>query len=253
MDRLCDPSLQFRLISVFQDTRESTDTAAIFPRPYHALSCRLSGQATFTAREQQVTVEDNSVLYMPADTPYHLRAGAEQIIVIHFEVSAPMEKRFSALSEVSPTLRERFVALHRTWQEKAPGYELRAMSLFYGILEQLRHHIDLPQQQLYRRLRPAVERLHADFADPALSVAALAAQAKLGDTQFRRLFCQLMGKTPLDYLNALRVERAAALLDDGLLSVEEIALRCGFSDPKYFSTVFRKYKGMPPSAYRTRT
>lgn len=254
MERLCDPGLAFRLVSVFEDVRGDMDTQAEFPRPYHALSCRIKGDAVFCSSEQTVSAGDSSVLYMPADTPYHITTGQERLVVIHFEVSAPMSKRFTVVQPVSPAVIELFLTLHRVWQEKAPGYALRALSLLYSILEQLYHLTDdsRDQQRLYRRLRPALELVYERLADPTLTVDALAQSVGLGETRFRTLFLGLTGMTPLQYLNRLRIDYAADLLCEGVLRVEEVAWRCGFSDSKYFSTVFRKYKGDAPSRYRER-
>lgn len=68
---------------------------------------------------------------------------------------------------------------------------------------------------------------------------------------FRRLFKQHTAVSPLRYLNGMRMERAKDLLRlESSLSVGEIALRCGFRDPLYFSTAFRSETGVSPLEYR---
>ena len=57
------------------------------------------------------------------------------------------------------------------------------------------------------------------------------------------------GKSPQDFIKVIRMERAAALLRSGK-SVSEVADLTGFDNPKYFSTVFKKYFGVSPSKYR---
>jgi AraC-like DNA-binding protein len=51
-------------------------------------------------------------------------------------------------------------------------------------------------------------------------------------------------------MRVIRLERAAALLRNGR-SVTEAAALTGFDNPKYFSTVFKKYFGVSPSRYNT--
>lgn len=51
-----------------------------------------------------------------------------------------------------------------------------------------------------------------------------------------------------EFLNAVRITHARSLLTGGY-SVEETAEKCGFSDPCYFSKVFKKFVGTPPKAY----
>ena len=68
---------------------------------------------------------------------------------------------------------------------------------------------------------------------------------------FRRLFKHHVTVSPLRYLNGMRMERAKDLLRlESSLSVGEIALRCGFRDPLYFSTAFRNETGVSPMEYR---
>jgi AraC-like DNA-binding protein len=57
------------------------------------------------------------------------------------------------------------------------------------------------------------------------------------------------GKSPQDFIRVIRLERASALLRGGS-PVTEVAALVGFDNPKYFSTVFKKYFGVSPSKYR---
>ena len=68
---------------------------------------------------------------------------------------------------------------------------------------------------------------------------------------FRRSFKRCTSVSPLAYLNRMRIGRAKdLLLLEPSLSVGEVALRCGFRDPLYFSTAFRRAVGASPLEYR---
>ncbi len=62
------------------------------------------------------------------------------------------------------------------------------------------------------------------------------------------LFKEKLGMSPGEYVHRRLAERGYALLHEEQLSVKETAARLGFSSPFYFSRVFRKVFGMPPSA-----
>lgn len=64
-----------------------------------------------------------------------------------------------------------------------------------------------------------------------------------------RIFMSEVGQSPIDYLTNYRINEACYLLQDAQLSVAEIAVSVGFFDQFYFSRVFKKIKGMPPSKY----
>lgn len=68
---------------------------------------------------------------------------------------------------------------------------------------------------------------------------------------FRKLFKASTGFAPIVYFNRMRVDYAKMLLSqsDGQRPIKEIAAAAGFSDPYYFSRVFKDYTGCSPSGY----
>ena len=56
-------------------------------------------------------------------------------------------------------------------------------------------------------------------------------------------------KSPIDYLAEYRINEACKLLRAGSLSIAEVAISVGFFDQFYFSRVFKRAKGVPPSKY----
>ena len=69
---------------------------------------------------------------------------------------------------------------------------------------------------------------------------------------FCRIFKKNTDKRPNEYLTELRLDEAKRLMSDCTVSVAEAAEKSGFRDAGYFSTVFRKHMGMPPSEFRRR-
>lgn len=68
--------------------------------------------------------------------------------------------------------------------------------------------------------------------------------------QLSYLFHQYMGIRPIDYLIKYRLEQAIELLKEGDYSVQEVAALVGYSDPLYFSRIFKKHVGYTPSQVR---
>ena len=64
-----------------------------------------------------------------------------------------------------------------------------------------------------------------------------------------RVFMSNVGQSPIDYLTGYRISEACYLLKSSTLSIAEIAVSVGFFDQFYFSRVFKKIKGVPPSKY----
>ena len=69
-------------------------------------------------------------------------------------------------------------------------------------------------------------------------------------TYFCLFFKKHYGKGFADYLNDLRVDKAAAMLIQGDRQIAEIARECGFKTAAYFTRAFRRSRGMTPGEYR---
>lgn len=246
-----DENTKFAPLQSVVEFHNSGKTYEVAPRRYHALSFRLSGETRFESAVTSGYVRENQLVYTPALVPYHEETGEDHVIALHFEMEGGEPEDFEVFTPAKPQIyREYFTTLAELWESKYPGYTYRAMSVFYKILEQMhREFTHGGSPTVYRKLKPAVAYIHEHFTDPDLNVARLCRLLALSDTQFRKLFFEEFHTTPLHYINSLRIERATDLLERDA-SVEEIARHCGFSDAKYFATVFKKYKGVPPSRYK---
>ena len=69
---------------------------------------------------------------------------------------------------------------------------------------------------------------------------------------FSKLFKQETGGNFIEYLTEVRLRNARELLKDSQLSIKEICGESGYSDPNYFSRIFKKYEGVTPSEFRER-
>jgi AraC family L-rhamnose operon regulatory protein RhaS len=87
--------------------------------------------------------------------------------------------------------------------------------------------------------------------DEPWTVSAMAAACGLGRTRFIHYCRQVVNASPLDYLNGLRIDRAAELLTTTDLTVADIAYSCGFSSSQYFATVFKHHFGRSPTSARS--
>jgi AraC-like DNA-binding protein len=79
----------------------------------------------------------------------------------------------------------------------------------------------------------------------------VAAQAGLSVDHFGRIFRAALQMSPMQYLQAVRIEHSRFLLHHTRLTIGEIANETGFRDPYYFSRVFHKVVGVSPREYRS--
>lgn len=86
------------------------------------------------------------------------------------------------------------------------------------------------------------------ISDTELSVENMSSKLKTSRTGLYGFVRREFGVTPANYILDQRLKYAVSLLEKGM-KVREVSLKCGFSDPKYFSKVFKKYYGFLPSNF----
>jgi AraC-like DNA-binding protein len=101
------------------------------------------------------------------------------------------------------------------------------------------------------RLRRVRDRIDREYEQP-LNVEALARGAHMSAGHLSRQFRLAYSESPYAYLMTRRIERAAALLRRGDLSVTEVCFAVGCSSLGTFTSRFTELVGMPPGAYRRR-
>jgi AraC family transcriptional regulator len=83
-----------------------------------------------------------------------------------------------------------------------------------------------------------------------LDLEAMACEVGLSPFHFLRLFANVLGVTPHQYLVRARLQRAARLLVEGGMSITEIALEVGFNDVSNFVRTFHRAAGVSPRRFR---
>jgi AraC-like DNA-binding protein len=140
--------------------------------------------------------------------------------------------------------------------ENAPYYTIGAIFTFVGALMDgyIEHRALKPKEAELRRLARIkdVLRLIRNHYHEEISLDDMAASAHMNKRYFCRYFREMMGKTPIQYLNYYRVECACELLFTSERTVSEVAMSCGFNNISYFIRVFGAQKGTTPRIYAKR-
>ncbi|WP_430410397.1 helix-turn-helix transcriptional regulator [Kordia sp.] len=105
------------------------------------------------------------------------------------------------------------------------------------------------KRELYKSITEAKEYLNDNFRDKT-SLEILSKDIGVSKYYLHRLFKEINGKTPLEYLTDIRLENAKNKLQYSKDSIYEIAITSGFDNTAYFSNVFKKHVGLSPTQFR---
>jgi AraC-like DNA-binding protein len=175
-----------------------------------------------------------------------------------FPLPVPIRERSSWEKEVLDGLREIVNALGL----KPYAYELSVKAKLYLILAaflsnttpvspraRARDPKQLETEERVEKLKEVLNYIHENYA-AKISVEDLAGRIHMSEGYFYRFFRQMTRKTPIDYLNSYRINKAAILLRESRKKIFEIALDVGFDNFSYFISVFKKIMKCTPLEYR---
>jgi AraC family transcriptional regulator len=158
--------------------------------------------------------------------------------------------RLPFLPEVLPLV----VAAESLRNDPAAGDEFHELALRLAgtvcqVLSDDPHARRAPNERDKKRVAAALRRIELDPAQK-LSLSDLAADAAMSQFHFLRVFEQVVGVTPAQYILRTRLRRAAVELRNSTENVGCIAGECGFSDLSTFNRQFRRVMGVSPGEFR---
>ncbi len=134
---------------------------------------------------------------------------------------------------------------------KAKMLELIAVAYKYDLLtRQVREGRE--ESGTVENLKKVLQYIGENYSSP-LRLSELAELVNMNEQYFCRYFKKNIGKTITEYINVIRVEKAATALAETEDKIIDIASACGFDNTGYFIRRFKKEKGMTPSEYRKKS
>ena len=220
------------------------DTAVTRGRACYGISFCVSGHISFEAGGEVFELTPGSAVLLPLGGTYSWVCHKTGIYPqINFETERPIGDRilrfeFGSYSLFDTKLKELQNALITSSNAKG-------MSIFYDIIDSLGGK----SRRGNRILTGAIDYMLEHFDDASLSNEMLAAQAGVSEIYFRRLFKEMFGTTPKQYILGLRIKKACKLLIESPSNVSEIAEECGFSSVYHFCRSFKDNTGLTPGEY----
>lgn len=134
---------------------------------------------------------------------------------------------------------------------KAWLYEMLACCFESGKMVDLENAPEYENEKIVNT-KKVLRYIHGN-CERKIAVRELAELTGMNEQYFCRYFKKIMGKTPTEYMNEVRIEKAAGYLQQSGRKIIDIAMECGYDNMGYFIRRFREQKGVTPSQYRKKS
>ena len=187
----------------------------------------------------------------PANEQFNSRLMRYNALIALMKIAVQM------ISRANPDLEEKDIAAQLSsdydilsaagspvgFRETAKELVRKALSVRPGDAGDIRYHHIISQAEQY---------VKENFCDPNISLLSVANHVCMSAAYFSTVFSQTTGRSFITYLTSLRIDKAKEMLTTTNMKLADIAMGIGYSEPNYFSHVFRKTTGITPKEYRSR-
>jgi AraC-like DNA-binding protein len=196
-------------------------------------------------------------VFYDSPTPFFLTEPEttlpDERLLAHF----PYKYHTSRMSELEPL----FINICRSYLEHKDNWRPEANANLLKILtimtEELSSHppiifAEQANNSNYDKIM-ACKSFIDQHPEYKFSLETLADMCGVSRNFFYKIFKQVMGTAPFEYINEARLKLAKILLTNSRLSIEEISIRCGFDNPTYFYRLFKRHFKMTPNTFRQKS
>lgn len=225
-------------------------------RKHHRIYYLTDGEAEFVLKEQTVKLIPGNLYLLPA---FQLVSANCRVSMNQFYVHFASEVGYKRdlFEEYEPLLfvsakdeeiRPLFETLCREIRRPTIGAQLASLGALQLLMAPFFQHVKLhdPKRQRFHRVLTFID----EHLPEKIKLQQLAKLMGLEPVYFSNLFTRTFGMSITQYMIKKRIDRAQELMAFSDYTFKEIAERCGFESPMYFSRLFRQKTGMTPTLFK---
>jgi AraC-like DNA-binding protein len=210
-----------------------------------------NGAGCYLIDDVRYNVSAGDLIYIPPDKKRQAWTDADsplEVYAINFFLEDRLPFGYINPLGYDPKLISFFSQLTRCWTEREELYQLDAGALTLQIICELYRRLCMnkPVNHLDDRIEKVKNYINENYQEK-LNLSCLAKLVGLSPVYLGALFSQKEACSVKEYINKIRVQNAYEIIRTERLSVNNVALDCGYTDAFYFSRVFKKYMGVSPS------
>ena len=180
------------------------------------------------------------------NNPSQFNVFASYLLVdMIFAVSKLVENLGGDIKQINPEI------LQRDFVDKAVRDEQNFVKTLQGVLDFALEYRDSKMTGKYGdTILKAKKYIEENYADQNTTLTTVADAVAMSPNHFSTIFSHECKTTFIEYLTNVRIENAKRLMKETDMKGYDIAYECGFSDPHYFSYIFKKNTGLSPREYK---
>jgi AraC-like DNA-binding protein len=142
--------------------------------------------------------------------------------------------------------------IYTEWNNKRDGYKWVVKSYFLALLTYLARNYSPKASGSSPKIKDIVNTVSyiQENLSQKITVSMLASMACLSERQYTRIFKEVYGVSPIEYVINCRLTLACRMMKNTQKSLLEISMNCGFGDKVYFCRLFKNRYGITPGQYR---
>lgn len=214
-------------------------------RRCYGLSFCTEGQITYTHKGIEYISDPYHAIILPQGQNYSLYGNKKGLFpLINFKCMKPLCDTMLVL----PVDNIRSYVKDFEYMKSLSLFEknrTKIISVFYDIIYRLSSK-DSTQSSV---LLPAEKFLENNIDNAEITNEILAHQCGISEIYFRKIFTRQYGITPRQYIINIRINKAKQLLTDGILKINAVSEKCGFSNSNHFCRTFKEKTGLTPMEY----
>ena len=220
-------------------------------RPRWAIILKYEGETEYISCGVRYKSNIDNVAILPKGSSYKWKcteAGA--YAVAEFDSDLTSKEIMTVPIKNGEKILEELKKTEAKAANKGDFYDIEALKDLYSVIfsiVQSAPKMYIPGDK-HKKIAPALDYIAKNY-DKRITNEVLAALTGFSTVYFRQLFCEVMGRSPLDYIQSLRISKAKEMLHSDHASITDIATSLGYQNIYDFSRAFKRHTGVSPSKY----
>ncbi|WP_333981992.1 AraC family transcriptional regulator [Bacillus pumilus] len=257
-DQLADlfASHSFHIQEIYRLVIQPHSTLSEFKTESAGFLLSIRGEARLNINGKSYDLQPGSVMHVTPGCQLSLQVISQSEYEYHSlfyhlncDKESDCDTAFKLETGANPRIIELLTMLHQNVHAPGGMGKLRVKELFLRILYQMLMGCKQKESSPNERIiEEAVAYIRGQYMNP-LTLQDLAELCDMNPKSFSYFFHKYTGLHPIDYVIQYRMERAREILKAGNIPIRDVSMTVGYPNPLYFSRLFKKKFGVPPSAY----